>query len=308
MFCKKCNNKLEVDHKFCDKCGTEVNLAGTVKAVSVPTTPVPGRRKVRWWAWFVLGIVLDSAGTGLPHDSTLGNLFTIFGACFIIASIVEGIRGHKRRKSANNTELVNEKMKRRSITEIVIIVITILILFLWVAIVSLDKAREKASIAMCPGLVSSAQDDKWVVYYSAMPHFCGKFPSYPVHDATSTDTSNGPAQVDSYKSVDDTGSIMYVINVTGFPATTNLTDANAALDRSIDFSANNMNEKVISADHITYDGYPALDYVVQGSSASKIRGLNVLVGQRLYQLLAAYDPKDEAKLEFDKFLTQFTIL
>jgi hypothetical protein len=198
--------------------------------------------------------------------------------------------------------------QKRSIFEIVILSISFLILFLWVAVVSLDKAREKASIAMCPGLVSSAQDDKWVIYYSAMPHFCGKFPSYPVHDATSTDTSNGPAQVDSYKSVDDTGSIMYVINVTGFPATTNLTDTNAALDRSIDFSANNMNEKVISADHITYDGYPALDYVVQGSSASKIRGLNVLVGQRLYQLLAAYDPKDEAKLEFDKFLTQFTTL
>jgi hypothetical protein len=263
------------------------------------------KSKIRWWVWLVLGLVLLQMGNTISHDSTIGNLSTIFGACFTIAAIVEGVRGRKKKDVSQPTTTGKRKILW---SEIFILSISVLIFILIIALAALKSAREKGNIALCPGQMSDAQYDiKWPVYYSETPHFCARFPSYPVHDTKYQDNSNGKIKVDTYKSVDVTGSIAYAINVTEFPSNSDFSDTSKILLKSIDYAASGLSEKVLSSNLTTFDGYPAIEYLVQGSGASKVKGENFLVGQQLYQLITAYDDPEEPNVELDRFLENFVI-
>lgn len=195
------------------------------------------------------------------------------------------------------------KTKSRPVLVGVIIAITVIALVLWIGVDSLQMARQKA--------VDSGQytaSDNWVTYNAPESNFSVKIPSRPVHDTKTQDTANGKAQIDTYKTADDTASVAYIVNVSILPSNTDVSDSAAFLENTVNLSANN--GTVLTSNPTTHNGYPAVEYLIEfvhPDTTSRIRGLNVLVGQTLYQLLTAYDKPDESKLEFEKFADSFQI-
>lgn len=58
------------------------------------------KKQNKWWMWLIFGIALLMIRGVLASDAFLGDLLSIFGACFIIASIVEGSRSSKKRQES----------------------------------------------------------------------------------------------------------------------------------------------------------------------------------------------------------------
>ena len=302
MNCKNCNKPLPDDAKFCANCGTSLPIPNT----SSKTVKDNTNQKKKWWQYKSMGtrelgataLILIFLGIyGFFNNTDSSSLF-IFGFLLVLAWAFA-----KRRTAIKN--------KKRSILFTLIIALIISISILLFALITLDSAREKGNaarnVAMCPGETPDTQNDEWFVYYSLTPHFCAKFPSDPVHDSGSQNMQNGEVSFDIYKSVDKTGSVVYVINVINIPPKTDISDSASFLKKTIDFSANNVPEKVIASNFINHQGYPALDYSAEGDGNSMIMGLNVLVGRQVYQMMAVYDKSDEDKLEFEKFTDSLQI-
>ena len=55
------------------------------------------KKKTPWYAWVLLGFILFYISKILAENSAIGELLAVFGACFIIAGIAEGIRHRKKR-------------------------------------------------------------------------------------------------------------------------------------------------------------------------------------------------------------------
>ena len=80
------------------------------------------------------------------------------------------------------------------------------------------------------------------------------------------------------------------------------------LEKSVNLSAKN--GAVLTSVQTSIDGYPSFDYLlefVHPDTISRIKGINILIGYRLYQLMAAYDKSQENILEFDKFINSFKL-
>ncbi len=54
------------------------------------------KKQNNWWMWLILGIILVIISGVMASDGFLGSLISIFGICFIIASIIEGVRASKK--------------------------------------------------------------------------------------------------------------------------------------------------------------------------------------------------------------------
>jgi hypothetical protein len=150
--------------------------------------------------------------------------------------------------------------------------------------------------------------DSWDIYNAQDTRFSARFPSTPVHETQYQDTQNGQIKIDNYKQADHTASVLYTVNVSEFAAGVDLSDSSTILKSTVDLSAKN--GAVLSSNETTYAGYPAISYLIEfnhPNEVSRIKGINILVGQRLYQVMTAYDKQQENLVEYDKFVNSFQI-
>lgn len=327
MNCKNCNNSLPEGTKFCGKCGTKVVSDTAEIAQVVKTKTVSGIRiflgivvalvvfgilgKALMFIFNIIPVLLFGIDSteGLKDAEAFGNIIGFVGAAYLANLVYVAIAGKDRSGEKKKWYqfggfmATGGKTKSRPVLVGVIIAITVIALVLWIGVDSLQMARQKA--------VDSGQytaSDNWVTYNAPESNFSVKIPSRPVHDTKTQDTANGKAQIDTYKTADDTASVAYIVNVSILPSNTDVSDSAAFLENTVNLSANN--GTVLTSNPTTHNGYPAVEYLIEfvhPDTTSRIRGLNVLVGQTLYQLLTAYDKPDESKLEFEKFADSFQI-
>lgn len=217
---------------------------------------------------------------------TIYNYFAIVAVVFLFGMLSLWWKNRKTEKEWFGWRLI-----------IVLILLSVVGLGMTIFSQALTIAREKVA----------ARTDSWPVYNSESPYFSARFPSLPEHKTTSQDISNGQVIVDSYKSADSTASIAYVITVTDFPPTVDLSDSTGTLEKVLNTSASNTKGQIISSNLTTSNGFPAINSVILSSDKTTLKGLTVLVGQRVYQLITAYKSKGESKLEFDKFINSFVV-
>ena len=154
---------------------------------------------------------------------------------------------------------------------------------------------------------TNASSSQWVAYSSTADDFTATFPKQPAYTTVSQSAANGNIQVDTFKASDASNTVEYAINVTSFPPTTDLSDASGTLQQTVEAFAGNMNGSIATSSLTTEFGYPAIQYVLQSSSGASMSGLNVLTGQRLYQVIASYDTKDKDAVDFQQFISAFVI-
>lgn len=329
MECKNCNNSLPDGAKFCGKCGKPVDLNQKINSATKKT--VSGIRIFIGIvvAIFVFGglakalaiivnvvIVLlfgiDST-EGLRDVEAVANIVGfVVGACLanlVYISIAGKDTSLEKKKWYQFAGFMRtgNKTKARPILAVVIIVIAFIGFILSSAVDSLKTEREGTSKNTPTGQLNSLNEN-WIVYNAANGYFSVKLPSRPTHDTKNQDAPTGKVQIDTYKTADNTASVAYIVNVSEFSQETDLSNSTEMLENTVNLSANN--GTVVEKNLISHGGYPAIDYLIEfdhETSKSRIRGLNILVGQRLYQLLTAYDVPDESKLEFDKFTNSFEI-
>ncbi len=175
------------------------------------------------------------------------------------------------------------------------------------SVVSLGTAIFSAAVVSVQDKAAAATDS-WDVYNAQETRFSAKFPSTPLHKTQYQDTQNGQLKIDNYQQADHTSTYFYTVNVSEFAAGVNLSDSSTILKSTVDLSAKN--GTVLSSNETTYAGYPAISYLIEfihPNEVSRIKGINVLVGQRLYQVMAAYDKPQESMVEYDKFTNSFQI-
>jgi len=325
MNCKNCDNKLIEGAKFCGKCGAKIVSDTAEIAQVVKTKTMRGARifigvivallvfgglgkALMVIINIVLVLIFNIESTeGYANAEATGNILGFIGGAYLAnlayISIAGKDRSAEKKKWYQFAGFMSTggRTKARPILTGVIIVIAVVALALSVGFDSLKTEQNKA--------VESGRyvpTDNWISYTNA-PDFSVDFPSRPVHDTKTQDAPSGNIKISTYKTADETSSVAYVINVTEFSKDADLADSSGILESSVKISAKNMNGTIIALDSTTNDGYPAISYLVQGESNSRIKGLNILVGQRLYQLLTAYDKPQEYLLQYDKFVNSFQL-
>jgi hypothetical protein len=321
MNCTNCGNPVSEGVKFCGKCGTPIG-ATAVKKKAVRGVRVFIGIVVAIFIFGILakalGVIINISGALAGVDSTEGlrtlddvaNIVGFLGGAYLANLVYISIAGKDRSSEKKKWYQfagfmsTGSKTKSRPILAGVIIVITIIAFVLWVGVDSLQKAREKA--------VESGQytptTDNWIDYNATESNFSAKFPSRPVHDTQNQNTANGTIKIDTYKQADNTASILYAVNVTELPSSTDLSDPDTFLTNTVSLSAKN--GTVLNSSKTTNNGYPAVSYYIEfdyPTEIAMIKGLNVLVGHRMYQLLTGYDKPQENILEYDKFVDSFQI-
>jgi len=326
MNCKNCNNPLPDGAKFCGKCGEKVVNRTAEIAQAVKTKTVSGLRITAGIiiALFVFGglgkalMVIIKIGSvllfgiesteGYDNAEAVGNILGFIVAAYLANLVYIAIAGKDKsgeKKKWHQFEgfmATGRKTKARPILAVVIIVITFFALVLSAGFDSLETARDKA--------VESGQyvpTTNWISYSNA-PDFSVDFPSRPVHDTKTQDTANGKIQIDSYKTANETADIAYIVNISSFSSGIDVSDPSVFLENTVQLSANN--GAIIDSTPTTKNGYPAVNYLIEFAhpdTTSRIRGMNILVNHKLYQLLTAYDKSQEYLLQYDKFVTSFQI-
>ncbi len=326
MNCKNCNNPLPDSAKFCGKCGAKA-VSETAEIVqAVKTKTVNGLRITVGiiLALLVFGglgkalMVIIKIGAvllfgiesteGYDNAEAIGNILGFIGAAYLANLVYIAIAGKDRSGEKKKWYqfggfmATGKKTKARPILAVVIVVIALFALVLSAGFDSLETTRDKA--------VESGQyvpTDNWISYNNA-PDFSVDFPSRPVHDTKTQDTPNGKVQIDSYKTANETADVAYIVNISSFSSDVDVSDPSAFLENTVQLSANN--GTVINSTPTTKNGYPAIDYlieIVHPDTTSRIRGLNILVDHKLYQLLTAYDKTQEYLLQYDKFVDSFQV-
>lgn len=326
MNCKNCNNSLPDGAKFCGKCGAKVASETAEIAQVVKTKTVSGLRIiigiiVALLVFGVLGnalMVLIKIGSvllfgiesteGYANAEAIGNILGFIGGIYLASLTYIAIAGkdrsgeEKKWYQFGGFMTTGGKTKARPILAMVIVAIAVFALVLSAGIDSSKTAQDKA--------VESGQyvpTTNWISYSNATD-FSVDFPSRPVHDTKTQDTPNGKVQIDSYKTANETADVAYFVNVSSFLYEVEVPDSSDFLKNTVQLSANN--GTVIDSTPTTKNGYPAVDYLIEfvhPNTTSRIRGLNILVDNKLYQLLTAYDKSQEYLLQYDKFVDSFQI-
>lgn len=223
-------------------------------------------------------------------DGWLGdihNIFVITAAIAFIALITNWWKGRKKEEKWFGWRWI-----------IFLIILSLVGLGAAIFSQALTVAREKVA----------ARTDSWTIYTAPYNIFSARFPSTPIHDTQQQDTPNGRIKVDTYKQADHTASILYQVNVSEFLDGNDLSDSKTILESSVNLSAKN--GTVLQSEEITNNSYPAISYLIEIShpdGVTRIKGLNILTGNRLYQLITGYDKPQENLLEYDKFVDSFKI-
>jgi hypothetical protein len=247
----------------------------------------------------LVGFVSTSTSNSSNHptDGVLSIVYNLCSIAAIIAFIALPVEWWKNRKT--NKDWFNWRFIS------VLFFISLVGLLTLVVSQSLTIARQKGLDA---AQVNSTSDN-WIVYVAPESNFSVQFPAYPVHTTKTQDTANGTLKVESYAQANSTASVGYEIYASVFPQSKDLSDSAGILENTVALTA--QNGTVVTSTSTTRDGYPAIDYLVEiihpGGGTTRIRGLNVLAGQRLYQVLVGYDKPDESQVEFDKFESSFHI-
>jgi len=303
MNCTNCGNKLEEGVKFCGKCGTPVKVESAPKKekfLSVSGESVFG---IRWIktprAKIITGLIMFALAAVCFFDPDLKDMGTLIVILLVGGAwyIYKGIKG---RNNSIETK-TSTKMSKRSMIILIVAIIVGVGILVWAASNTEPQNTNNS--------VSSGQtNDSWVVYNAPESNFSAKFPSRPMHDTKTQDTANGTVKIDTYKQADDTASVLYAVNVTELPPSTDLSDPSGFLENTVSLTAGN--GTVVTSEKTTNGGYPAISYfveIVHPTTVSRIKGLNILVGQRLYQVFAAYEKTEENILELEKFTGSFQI-
>lgn len=324
MNCKNCNNQISEGTKFCGKCGKPVSSDSDVVLVKKKTVSgfrIAVRIIVALLVFGALGkalMVIINFGVvllfgiesteGYANAEAIGNILGFIGGAYLANLVYIAIAGKdksgekKKWYQFGGFMATKGKTKARPILAAVIVVIAVLALILSAGFDSLKVARDKA--------VESGQytpTNNWISYNNA-PDFSVEFPTRAVHDTKSQNTPNGNVQIDSYKSANETADVAYIVNVSSFSSGVDVSDSSAFLENTVQLSANN--GTVLSSSQTTKGGYPAVDYLIEfvhPNTTSRIRGLNILVDHKLYQLLTAYDKQQEYLLQYDKFINSFEV-
>lgn len=300
MHCKYCGTKLDGDERFCSKCGksvSEENLNNISEPLienkkSQSATHIVKRVfQVIAVTLFIVALFIMASSSDLNMNDSVGAIYNISNLTAIITFVALIANWWQNRKTHK------QWFGWRWI--IFLLILSVVGIGTVIFSQALTIAREKA--------VGAIQTD-WIVYNAPENNFSVQIPSRPIHDSMSQNVPDGIATSDTYKTADSSASVAYVINVTKFPPKTDLSDSNAILEKSVSLSAEGMTEgKIIDSNITTHNGYPAIIYLIQGKTNSRIKGKNILMGQNLYQLVTAYDVQNEARVEFQKFTESFKI-
>ncbi len=324
MNCKNCNNQILEGSKFCGTCGKPIDTDSDVALVKRKT--VSGFR-------IIIGIIVAllvfgalskalmviikiatvllfgvESTAGYADAEAVGNILGFIGGAYLANLVYIAIAGKdksgekKKWYQFGGFMATKGNTKARPILAGVIVVIALFALTLSAGFDSLKVTQDKA--------VDSGQytpTNNWISYNNA-PDFSVEFPTRPVHDTKTQNTPNGNVQIDSYKSANETADVAYVVNVSGFSSDVDFSDSSAFLENTVQLSANN--GTILSSNQTTKGGYPAVDYLIEiehPDTTSIIRGLNILVDHKLYQLLTAYGKQQEYLLQYDKFINSFEV-
>ena len=306
MNCKKCDNLISEEAKFCGKCGQSVldkdlvenKMSETlVKNKKTPSAKEMTKRilKIILIIFFVSMTSSVSSKQSTVGDGWIGDVYNILTIVSVITFFALLTNWWKNRKT-------NKKwFSWRWIT--LLVVLSFVSFTMLVFSQALTSARLK-SLGLSQ---TSSLNGNWINYDYPDNTFSVQFPLPPVYDTNSQDSTNGKIYIDTYKSADETASVMYAVNITKFPSTLDFSNANDILEKLVNLSASNINGTIITSQITTKEGYPAINYLLNGKTTSKIEGINILVGQNVYQLIVSYDASEETKAEFEKFSSSFKL-
>jgi hypothetical protein len=284
MFCNHCGNEVNDDVKFCSKCGTAIQAEVATKKRKFFSVSAESIFGIRWIktsrAKIITGLVMLGVVLFTIADPNL-NLKDM--EALIVILLIGGVwyvyKGLKSKKGV--------VASKKSV-------------FIWMAVIIIG-------FGILGWVALNTRLNTWITYSAPESNFSVNIPFNPTHDTKTQNTENGTIQIDTYMTVNRTNDVAYIVNVSSFPSSVDVSDSSASLEKTVQLAANN--GTIINSTLTTKDGYPAINYLIEtyGNTTSRIRGVNILVNHKLYQLFAAYDKQQEYLLQFDKFANSFQL-
>lgn len=328
MYCENCKSPLLGEEKFCGKCGSKVTsdtveIFRTIKIKAVNGIKIFLNIAV---FLFILGILTKAStvivtiitniltvllgvnsNEGLDNIEAITNILSLLSgaylAHFVYTSMIGKVMSSEKKKWYQFAYFTSTEKRTKAHPTLAVIIIVIAI----VLSTSFDLLKAVRQKTIYSG-EDTYRSHSWVMYNAPESNFSVKIPSTPVHDTSIQNTVNGKIKVDSYKTADETASVAYIVNVAEYPKDLDLSDSSGILENTVKLSSKD--GTILTSKQTTHNGYPAVVYLIEfvhPTTVSIIKGLNILVGHRLYQVLTAYDKPNENKLEFEKFTNSFEI-
>ena len=157
---------------------------------------------------------------------------------------------------------------------------------------------------------STPEGDSWHTYTSTDGQFSASFPGKPTESSQTANTELG--EIVNYFVKHENGSTQYMVSYADYPADTMTgSDPKAVVADSFEktFESSPDVNKVVSKSEITVDGYPGMEGELEYTSGNYVWYRQVLVGDRMYQLLATTltSNKDDLADEAQKFHESFKL-
>jgi hypothetical protein len=285
MFCNHCGNKINDDAKVCNKCGATIQ-AGVVtkkrKFFSVSAESIFGIRWIKTsMAKIITGLVMLGVVLFTIADPDL-NLKDM--EALIVILLIGGVWYVYKGLQSKKGVVASKKS-----------------VFIWMTVIIIG-------FGILGWMALNTRLNTWITYSAPESNFSVDIPSSPTHDTKTQNTENGTIQIDTYMTANRTADVAYIVNVSSLPSGVDVSDSSASLKNTVQLTANN--GTILNSTLTTKDGYPAIDYLIEfvhSNTTSRIRGLNILVNHKLYQLFTSYDKQQEYLLQFDKFANSFQI-
>ena len=157
---------------------------------------------------------------------------------------------------------------------------------------------------------STPEGDSWQTFTSTEGRFTASFPGEPAESNQIANSEIG--ELTNYFFKHENGSTQYMVSYVDYPADAiSGSDPKVMVDEGFakTFESSPDVNKVISKDEITVDGYPGMEAEIEYTSGNYVWYKQLMVGNRMYQVLATTltADKDDLDDEARKFQDSFKV-
>lgn len=111
-------------------------------------------------------------------------------------------------------------------------------------------------------------------------------------------------------SAEESNGSFYLITFTEYPPQIDMINAipEDVLEGSMNGTIKSLDGTLVSSNFTYFGSYRAIDYLIyKKDGTAYVKGKNILVDQRMYQIIVSYEPKNSSDIQYNKFVNSFLL-
>lgn len=160
-------------------------------------------------------------------------------------------------------------------------------------------------------VISHFTDEEWKDFSPPTGEFKISFPVNPIHQTGTIPVpyTNLVANFNVYTTGDKINDAIYFIYITEYSIDPTEIGVSSPLEITLNgMLSSKQNLKLISSEATTFREYEALDFLIQEKPGVFMKGILIMAGKTLYQLVVVYESETYKKSDYSRFIDSFELL